>query len=132
MTPTLPAPLRRLLTAVVAAILLLATGCTQVQLGPDTRGEYRLGELHVFADRDFATVYAATVRGMKEAKLFQTQDERRANEAELRGRDSSDTLVIVKLKEAGKNSTSVKIRYGVLQPDLPSAQKLHDAIRRHL
>lgn len=132
MTPTLPAAPRQLLATTLAAILLLTAGCTQVQLGPDTRGEYRLGELHVFADRDFATVYAATVHGMKESKLFQTQDERKANEAELRGRDSSDTLVIVKLKEAGKNSTSVKIRYGVLKPDLPAAQQLHAAIKRHL
>ena len=52
-------------------------------------------------------------------------------EAELRGRDSADTLVIVKIKEVAKNRTSVKIRYG-LNPDLPSAQKLYEAILKHL
>ena len=52
--------------------------------------------------------------------------------AELRGRDATDTMVIVKIKEVGKNRTSLKIRYGVLKPDLPSAQKLYDAIKRHL
>lgn len=115
---------------VTAAALL--GGCTQVQVAPDTRGEYKLGELQVFSDRDFARVYDAAVRGMKDAKLFQTQDDRKIVEAELRGRDSSDTMVIVKIKEVARNRTSIKIRYGVLQPSLPLAQQLYDAINKHL
>ena len=106
-------------------------GCTQVQVAPDVRGEYKLGELQVFAERDFARVYEAAKAGMKDMKLFQTQDDKKVVEAELRGRDSVDTMVIVKIKEVAKGRTSVKIRYG-LSGDLPSAQKLYDAIQKHL
>lgn len=98
----------------------------------DTRGEYKLGELQVFADRDFARVYEAAKSGMKDVKLFQTQDDRKVIEAELRGRDAVDTMVIVKIKEVGPNRTSVKIRYGVIKPDLTLAQKLYQAIEKHL
>jgi hypothetical protein len=107
------------------------TGCTQVQVAPDVRGEYKFGELQVFADRDFARVYEAAKAGMKDMKLFQTQDDKKVIEAELRGRDSADTMVIVKIKEVAKGRTSLKIRYGI-NPDLPSAQKLYDAIQKHL
>jgi hypothetical protein len=68
---------------------------------------------------------------MRDLKLFQTQDDRKVIEAELRGRDSVDTLVIVKIKEVAKDRTSVKIRYGITG-DLPSSQKLYDAIQKHL
>lgn len=112
--------------------LLAAGGCTQVQVDPETRGEYRLGELQVYADRDFATVHAAVGRAFKDAKLFQTQDDRKVVEAELRARDATDSLVIVKIKEVGPKRTSLKIRYGVLKPDLPAAQRLYDAIKRQL
>jgi hypothetical protein len=106
-------------------------GCTQVMVAPDTRGEYKLGELQVFADRDFMRTYDAAKAGMKDLKLFQTEDDRKVIEAELRGRDSTDTLVIVKIKEVGKDRTSVKIRYGVVKPDLAQAQKLYQAIEKH-
>ena len=128
--------LRQLRTAAISISLVAVTafgvGCTQVQVAPDARGEYKLGELQVYFDRDFAAVYNASARGMKDLNLFQTQDDRKVVEAELRGRDSTDTMVIVKIKEIGPQRTSVKIRYGVLKPDLPSAQKLHDAIRKRL
>jgi hypothetical protein len=123
----------RLLTVILFAGLAGAglAGCTHVQVASDVRGEYKLGELQVFADRDFARVYDAVKAGMKDLKLFQTQDDRKVVEAELRGRDSVDTLVIVKIKEVAKDRTSVKIRYGITG-DLPSSQKLYDAIQKHL
>jgi len=37
----------------------------------------------------------------------------------------------VKIKEVAKNRTSVKIRYG-LNPDLPLAQKLYEAIQKRM
>lgn len=120
------------LACAATSAAFLAPGCTQVQVAPDTRAEYKLGELQVFSDRGFAAVHDAAVRGMKDLKLFQTQDDRKVVEAELRGRDSTDTLVIVKIKEVAQNRTSIKIRYGVLKPDLPSAQKLYDAIKKYL
>jgi hypothetical protein len=120
--------------AVLAVVLgaWTLTGCTNVQVAPDTQGEYKLGELQVYADRDFMRVYEAAKGGMKDMGLFQTQDDRKVIEAELRGRDAGDTMVIVKIKEMGKNRTSVKIRYGVLTPNLASAQKLYQAIEKHL
>lgn len=121
-----------LLLSFALASAVFTPGCTQVQVAPDTRGEYKFGELQVFADRDFATVHEAAIRGMKDAKLFQTRDDRKIIEAELNGRDSTDTLVIVKIKEVGKNRTSVKIRYGILKPDLASAQSLYEAIKKYL
>ena len=121
-----------LLVLALSAASLAGTACTQVMVAPDTRGEYKLGELQVFADRDFKRAYDAAKAGMKDLNLFQTQDERKVIEAELRGRDSTDTLVIVKIKEVGKDRTSVKIRYGVVKPDLPLAQKLYQAIEKHL
>jgi hypothetical protein len=104
----------------------------RVQVAPDVRGEYEFGALQVFVDADFMRTYEAAKRGMKEVGLFQTGDDRLSIEAELNGRDSVDTRVIVKVKEIGKNRTSVKIRYGVVKPDLPSAQKLFQAIQKHL
>jgi hypothetical protein len=118
--------------AVAVVGLFSVSGCTHVQVAPDVRGEYKLGELQVFAERDFAPVYEAAKTGMKDAGLFQTQDDRKVIEAELRGRDGADTMVIVKIKEVGKNRTSVKIRYGVIKPDLVSAQKLYQAIEKRL
>jgi hypothetical protein len=119
--------------ALASSVLLgLGAGCTQVQVAPDVRGEYKLGELQVFSNRDFAAVHDAAKRAMKEAGLFETRDDVKVIEAELNGRDSTDTLVIVKIKEIAKNRTSVKIRYGVLKPDLASAQKLFQAMERRL
>jgi hypothetical protein len=116
---------------IVFALHLLTVGCTQVQVAPDVRGEYRLGELQVFAEGDFATVYEATKLGLAEQKLFITQDHRLVVEAELKARDASDTMVIVKIKELSPNRTSVKIRYG-LRGDLASAQRVYDSIQRRL
>lgn len=114
-----------------AGLLGAGAGCTQVQVSPQTRGEYKLGELQVFVDRDFARVHEAAKNGMKDAGLFEVRDDRLVIEAELNGRDSTDTLVIVKIKEIAKNRTSVKIRYGI-KGDLASAQKLFAAIEKRL
>jgi len=118
--------------ALVLAGLLGATGCTQVMVGPDTRGEYKFGELQVYVDANFGRAYDAAKQGMKEFGLFQTRDDRKVIEAELNGRDSVDTQVIVKIKEVGPNRTSIKIRYGLLKGDLPSSQKLYEVIRKRL
>lgn len=118
-----------LLIGIVA--LLTAVGCTQVQVAPDTVGEYKLGELQVFADRDFNRVYDAAKLALKDTKLFQTRDDRKIVEGEINGRDGADTLVIVKIKEVAKGRTSVKIRYG-LPGNLAQAQKLYQAIEKHL
>ena len=130
-TTSLPSLRLFCLLAVAAGAFVAGPGCTQVMVAPETRGEYKLGELQVFADRNFTQVYDAAKAGMKDLKLFQTQDDRKVIEAELRGRDATDTLVIVKIKEVGKDRTSVKIRYGVVKPDLPLAQKLYLAIEKH-
>jgi hypothetical protein len=111
--------------------LVVLNGCTQVLVSPETRGEYKLGELQVFVDRDFATAHAAAKNGMKDAGLFEVRDDRLAIEAELNGRDSTDTLVVIKVKEIAKNRTSIKIRYG-LKGDLASAQKVFGAIEKRL
>lgn len=115
-----------------AAGWLAVTGCTQVQVAPDVRGEYEFGALQVYVDSDFMHAYEAAKKGLKESGLFQTGDDRKFIEAELNARDSVDTKVIVKLKELGKNRVSVKIRYGLVRPDLPAAQKLFAAIQKHL
>lgn len=130
--PALPRRFQASFAAVLALAALLLSGCTQVQLDSDTRGEYKLGELQVFADRDFLTVYNAAKRGIADLKLYQTRDDRKVIEAELNARDSTDTMIVVKIKEVGPKRTSVKIRYGALKPDLPAAQKLYQAIERHL
>ena len=68
---------------------------------------------------------------MKDAGLFEVRDDRLVVEAELNGRDSTDTRVIVKIKEVAKNRTSIKIRYG-LKGDLAQAQKVFAAIEKRL
>jgi hypothetical protein len=123
---------RALALLIAGGLGSLTTGCTQVQVAPDVRGEYEFGALQVFVDADFMRSYEAAKLGLKDFGLFQTGDERLSIEAELNARDSVDTKVIVKIKEIGKNRTSVKIRYGVVKPDLPSAQKLFQAIQKHL
>lgn len=124
-----PRHLRPLLLAL--AMLGAAAGCTQVLVSPDTRGEYKLGELQVFADRDFSATYTAAKEAMKDRGLFLVKDDRLVVEAELNGRDATDTLVIVKVKELAKNRTSIKIRYG-LKGDLASAQSVYTAIEKRL
>ena len=114
-----------------AALLAAGAGCTQVLVSPQTRGEYKLGELQVFVDRDFEGAYAAAKTGMKDAGLFEVRDDKLVVEAELNGRDATDTRVVVKIKEVAKNRTSIKIRYG-LKGDLASAQKVYAAIERRL
>jgi len=127
----LPA-LRSLLPVVLAAFAMgAAGGCTQVLVGPDVRGEYKLGELQVFVDRDFAAVHSAAKLGLKDAGLFETRDDRLVVEAEINARDTADTRVIVKIKELSPHRTSVKIRYG-LKGDLASAQRVYQAIQRRL
>ncbi len=124
---------RLLLLLALGTIGLVGTSaCTQVQVAPDVRGEYKFGELQVFVDRDFASAHAAAKQALKDLTLFETRDDVKVVEAELNGRDSTDTLVIVKIKEVAKNRTSVKIRYGVLKPDLASAQKLFAALEKRL
>jgi hypothetical protein len=123
---------RALFLLIAGGVWSLSTGCTQVQVAPDVRGEYEFGALQVFVDADFMRTYEAAKLGMKDIGLFQTGDERLSIEAELNARDSVDTRVIVKIKEIGKNRTSVKIRYGLVKPDLPSAQKLFQAIQKRL
>ena len=110
----------------------MTSGCTQVQVAPDVRGEYEFGALQVYVDADFMRVYEAAKKGMKDFGLFQTGDDRKVIEAELNARDSVDTKVTVKLKELGRDRVSVKIRYGLVRPDLPSAQKLFTAIQKHI
>ena len=122
---------RRLALISLTACLVL-TGCTQVQVAPDVRGEYEFGALQVYVDADFMRAYEASKRGMKDLGLFQTGDDRKVVEAELNGRDSVDTKVVVKVKEIGYNRVSLKIRYGLVKPDLPAAQKLFTAIQKHL
>lgn len=124
----------RSLFVLALAGTVLASGCTQVQVAPDVQGQYTpgLGELQVFVDRDFAATHAAAKRGMKDAGLFETQDDKKVIEAEIRGRDARDTLVTVKLKEVSKGRTSVKIRYGLVGGDLASAQTLFKHIQKHL
>ncbi len=119
----------RLFALAVFGFAAFSTGCTSVQVSDDTQGRYRVGELQVFADHDFATVVTAVERGFKDLGLFQTKNERKVIEAELTARDASDTLIIVKLKEVSKNRVSVKIRYG-LTGDLAQAQKLYQAIEK--
>ena len=123
---------RRLALISISAAWLGMSGCTQVQVAPDVRGEYEFGALQVFVDADFMRAYEASKRGMKDLGLFQTGDDRKVIEAELNGRDSVDTKVVVKVKEIGYNRVSLKIRYGVVKPDLPAAQKLFAAIQKHL
>ena len=123
---------RRIALASLGAAWLALSGCTQVQVAPDVRGEYEFGALQVYVDSDFMRAYEATKRGMKDIGLFQTGDDRKVIEAEVNGRDSVDTKVSVKVKEIGFNRVSLKIRYGLTRPDLPAAQKLFTAIQKHL
>lgn len=129
LSTTLRAASCRLKRLLLAFALLGAAGCTQVLVSPDTRGQYRLGELQVFVDRDFAAVYTAAKEGMRDRGLFLVRDSRLVVEAELNGRDATDTLVVVKIKELAKNRTSIKIRYGVTG-DLASAQAVYAAIEK--
>ncbi len=96
-----------------------------------TIGRIKLGELQVFANRDFETVYQAAKAGIAERKLFLTQDDKKYAEAELRARDSVDTLIIVKIKEVARDRTSVKVRYG-LTGDTANAQLLYHEIAKRL
>src|SRR4051794_10065052 len=92
--------LRRTVLLVLLSVAGAAgfTGCTTVEVAPGTIGEYKVGELQVFADRDFMAVYTAAKAGGKDVGLYQTQDDRKVIEADLHFRDSTDTLVIVKIK----------------------------------
>ncbi|HEY0943966.1 MAG TPA: DUF3568 family protein [Opitutaceae bacterium] len=111
-------------------LLAVLPACTTVEVAPDTIGNVKLGELQVFADRDFETAYAAAKRGIADYKLFLTGDEKKVIEAELNARDGADSLVTVKIKEVAKGRTSVKIRYGI-PGDIAQAQRLYREIAKH-
>lgn len=96
----------------------------------NTIGQVKLGELQVFANRDFETVYRAAKAGIADRKLFLTQDDKEYAEADLHARDSVDTLIIVKIKEVARDRTSIKIRYGITS-DTTNAQALYNEIARH-
>ncbi len=107
------------------------SGCTQVQVAPNTLGEYRMGELQVVADRGFAATYEAAKKGMKDSNIFQTGDEQKVTEGELKGRDSADAQVTIKVKEIGPNRSDVRIRYGI-PGNLALAQKVYQSIQKQL
>jgi hypothetical protein len=124
-------PLRvRFIALAFAAVALGAGGCTAVQVAPGIAGEFRFQELQVMADQDFTRVYNAAKSGVRDMKLFQTQDDRKVVEAEIQARDAADALIIVKIKELGPKRTSVKIRYGI-PGSLAPAQQLYQAIAKH-
>ncbi|MGH7945079.1 MAG: hypothetical protein ACREF9_08735, partial [Opitutaceae bacterium] len=61
-----PALFLHILICVVAGAGWVAvSGCTQVQVAPDVRGEYEFGTLQVYVDSDFMRTYEASKRGMK-------------------------------------------------------------------
>lgn len=122
-----PRSLVILLVLLVGSIGL--SGCTSVEVAPGTLGEYKIGELQVFAEHDFATVYNAAKSAAKDLSLFQTQDDKKVIEADLHFRDAADSLVIVKIKEVGTRRTSIKIRYS-LQGNLAQSQRVYQAIRK--
>jgi hypothetical protein len=117
---------------IVLAGLFALPACRTVVVDDQhtTIGRVRFGELQVFANHDFETVYRAAKEGIAGRKLFLTQDDKKYAEAEFRARDSVDTLIIVKIKEVGKDRTSVKVRYGVTG-DTANAQILYNEIARH-
>jgi hypothetical protein len=128
---TFSLPRLSLLAAVLACLAFV--GCTHVEVTPGQLGEFKLGELQVFVDRDFTTAYNAAKAGAKDLGLYQTQDDKKVIEADLHFRDTVDTLVIVKVKEVGTQRTSIKMRYGILpQGNLAQTQKLYQAIQKRL
>jgi hypothetical protein len=122
-------------TALLAGSLLVLgasftfTGCTTVQISDDASGHYRLGELESYADRDFASIHTAVVNAFKDQGIMQTKDEVKVDEAEIEGRDPTDTSITVKIKVISPGRTSVKIRYGHTG-DLAQSQKLYQAIEK--
>jgi hypothetical protein len=118
---------------IFAALVALAAlpACRTVVVDEDNNklGEMKLGELQVFADHGFETVYNAAKRGIADRNLFLTQDDKKYYEADLRARDSNDTLILVKVKEVAKDRTSVKVRYGVTG-DVTNAQALYNEIAK--
>jgi hypothetical protein len=129
-------PTSKVLRCFLLGLALLGfagAGCTHVEVTPGTLGEYKVGELQVFVDRDFAAAYNAAKAGAKDLGLYQTQDDKKVVEADLHFRDSTDSLVIIKVKEVGTRRTSIKIRYGILpQGNLAQSQKLYQAIQKRL
>lgn len=117
---------------IVFALVGLAAlpACRTVNVNDTTVGEVKLGELQVFANHNFETVYRAAKQGIADRKLFLTQDDKKYFEAELRARDSVDTLIIVKIKEVAKDRTSVKVRYGITG-DTVNAQALYNEIQKN-
>ncbi len=117
---------------IIFALVGLAAlpACRTVNVNDTTVGEVKLGELQVFANHNFETVYRAAKQGIADRKLFLTQDDKKYFEAELRARDSVDTLIIVKIKEVAKDRTSVKVRYGITG-DTVNAQALYNEIQKN-
>jgi hypothetical protein len=131
MTTSFPLPRFSFIALLLACFAI--GGCTHVEVTPGTMGEFKVGELQVFVDHDFTAAYNAAKAGAKDLGLYQTQDDRKVVEADLHFRDSTDTLVIIKIKEVGTRRTSIKMRYGILpQGNLAQSQKLYQAIQKRL
>ena len=134
MNPTqLSASLRKLLIPVILLSLPgLFSACTNVQVTGDDKviGEYKFGYLNVEPTQPFDKVREATKRAFKDLGYLQVgDDETQQGEAVLRARDSSDTLVEVKLKDFTAY-TNVKIHCGVVG-DLAHSQQVYRAIARN-
>lgn len=129
MNHVLRAPRSLVILLVLLAGSIGFSGCTSVEVAPGILGEYKIGELQVIVEQDFATVYNATKAAAKDVSLFQTQDDKKVIEADLHFRDATDSLVIVKIKEVGTRRTSIKIRYS-LQGNLAQSQRVYQAIRK--
>lgn len=122
--------LRRISFFAALLAAALGSGCTQVQVSPGVTGEYKLGELQVFAERNFRQVYDVAKETLTSSGMTLKRDDQKSYEAVLIGKHTDGTVAVVKIKQVAPNRTSVKIRYGVLNPELAAAQSLYDAMQK--
>jgi len=121
----------KIILAPAAAVVLAFTGCTTVQVNPNTVGSYELGELRVDVPANVDRVYLAAKAGIQEDQLFLTGDKWGGTTATLTARDEVDTRVTVRLRQVEPGWTHLRIRYGVTG-DLQQAQTLYSRIESKL
>lgn len=120
-------------TGSLAALVLLASGCSTVTL--DKQGEmeatYVAGEFRMLVNGTAPATASATSAAFKQLGLFQIKSTQETYSATLRARTPKDEKVTVNIAEVNSRQTMVRIRVDIVG-DKNFSRKLYEQIDRNL
>ncbi len=123
----------RLITLIVAATLLFATGCrTSVSTDPMTGQQgtatYQAGYFYATLDADADTVFRTSIRAIDRMGMLRTGENKAEDYISIFARQVGDKKVVVRIRQIAPNKSEVRIRSGILG-SLPESQIVYAKIR---